>query len=250
MPIKDIAKLICTGCKIEKPIEDFSKDTRTKSGFRFRCKTCCKQYQNSPEVKKRRAETERLRRKRNPTKFKKYDRVYRNSPKMIEWKKNYEKTEKRIAYNKSEKRIEAGKKFRKEYYKTEKGKLARRKKFQKREATKNQVISIEYSTTDLMAHFKKFGNNCFYCDKDDKQTLDHFVPYSKNGPNCLANLVPACPTCNSSKHNKHGLLWFRQKEFYSLEKEQKLIKILSNCVDEIKENYPEAAEIISKGLNL
>ena len=43
---------------------------------------------------------------------------------------------------------------------------------------------------------------CIYCQKPAKLTRDHFIPLSNGGSNYIANIVPACSNCNSSKKNK------------------------------------------------
>lgn len=49
------------------------------------------------------------------------------------------------------------------------------------------------------------GWRCFYCRKRltlESLTMDHFIPLSKGGSNWLANIKPACKSCNSSKGAK------------------------------------------------
>ncbi len=50
---------------------------------------------------------------------------------------------------------------------------------------------------------EKFGPKCFYCDATAPQVtifhIDHVLPLSATKLNGLANLVLACPPCNSSK---------------------------------------------------
>jgi len=41
----------CTRCKIEKPLDEFSRQTRTKSGYRGECKSCAKLYARSESAK-------------------------------------------------------------------------------------------------------------------------------------------------------------------------------------------------------
>jgi len=44
---------------------------------------------------------------------------------------------------------------------------------------------------------------CEYCNRTDvKLTIDHIVPISKGGQNCLGNVTIACETCNFSKGSK------------------------------------------------
>lgn len=53
------------------------------------------------------------------------------------------------------------------------------------------------------AYFDEFGARCFYCDLrlGAASPLDHVLPWSRVGLDGLANLVPACRSCNSSKSN-------------------------------------------------
>ena len=44
---------------------------------------------------------------------------------------------------------------------------------------------------------------CAYCRRSDcKLTIDHVQPLTRGGSNDISNLVPACRSCNSRKHNK------------------------------------------------
>ena len=43
---------------------------------------------------------------------------------------------------------------------------------------------------------------CFYCGTIGKVTLDHYIPFTRGGVNTRENVVAACPTCQSRKHNK------------------------------------------------
>jgi 5-methylcytosine-specific restriction endonuclease McrA len=46
-------------------------------------------------------------------------------------------------------------------------------------------------------------HRCAYClRKDLKLTIEHVVPLSRGGWHDPSNVVPACQTCNSRKHNK------------------------------------------------
>jgi 5-methylcytosine-specific restriction endonuclease McrA len=54
--------------------------------------------------------------------------------------------------------------------------------------------------------FDSTSGLCNYCD-DEATAIDHFFPISKGGPDDEDNLVPACKTCNSSKHDSHPVAW-------------------------------------------
>ena len=49
-----------------------------------------------------------------------------------------------------------------------------------------------------------YGNRCAYCGKKETikrpLTQDHVIPISKGGGTTPDNIVPACKSCNSSKH--------------------------------------------------
>ena len=48
-----------------------------------------------------------------------------------------------------------------------------------------------------------FGHRCYLCGVGNiKLTLDHRIPLSRGGTNWIANIAPACKSCNSSKHDK------------------------------------------------
>lgn len=56
----------------------------------------------------------------------------------------------------------------------------------------------------------EFNNCCAYClQYNAKLEMDHMQALSQGGTHCIDNVVPACRSCNSKKHNK-GLVQFIQ----------------------------------------
>jgi hypothetical protein len=53
----------CGNCKIEKPLEDFSKHPHGKHGLNSKCKDCIREYDNDPINKQRRLSLQRKRRR-------------------------------------------------------------------------------------------------------------------------------------------------------------------------------------------
>lgn len=55
------------------------------------------------------------------------------------------------------------------------------------------------------AVWSKTNGICFYCgtgvEPFENFTVDHFIPRSRGGSDELSNLVPACRSCNCSKHD-------------------------------------------------
>jgi 5-methylcytosine-specific restriction endonuclease McrA len=40
---------------------------------------------------------------------------------------------------------------------------------------------------------------CAYCRKPCRPQPDHRIPLVRGGPNCISNILPACPRCNQRK---------------------------------------------------
>ena len=47
-----------------------------------------------------------------------------------------------------------------------------------------------------------FANLCAYCGEPKPLQRDHRVPLTRGGTNDIDNIVPACASCNASKHTK------------------------------------------------
>lgn len=53
--------------------------------------------------------------------------------------------------------------------------------------------------------FNKYDGHCAYCGKKvefDDMTIDHIIPFSKNGGNDLENTIPSCQLCNNQKADR------------------------------------------------
>lgn len=114
-------------------------------------------------------------------------------------------------------------KTKRRYKKTLKGKIAKTRELQRRRARLLQVEMEKYTPTQIIARFADFENKCAYCESVEKLSIDHFIPISKKGADCLFNIVPACIKCNSSKYNKNPEVWFKKQTFFSVERWQRII---------------------------
>lgn len=56
------------------------------------------------------------------------------------------------------------------------------------------------SPARIEARLAAYGNKCWMCGSS-ADTIDHVKPLSKGGPHLLANLRPACRSCNSAKRD-------------------------------------------------
>lgn len=86
----------------------------------------------------------------------------------------------------------------------------------------------DFSLTDAewkyIVHY--FNNECAYCGKKEKLTFEHVVPFSKGGSFGKENIIPACPTCNSSKNDLDYDHWYKNQSFYDETREQKIMTYL------------------------
>ncbi len=62
-----------------------------------------------------------------------------------------------------------------------------------------------HTTAEWLALCRAYNYCCAYCGKSCPLSLhrEHVIPLSRPGScNCIANIVPACPTCNGKKGAK------------------------------------------------
>lgn len=96
----------------------------------------------------------------------------------------------------------------------------------KRRAAKQNNHHAAYNFEQIQNLYNQFNNRCAYCKSKEKLTLDHFIPLSQGGPDCLGNFIPACSSCNSSKHNADPMEWYKRQPFYSVKNWKKILKVL------------------------
>ncbi|MGQ0467806.1 MAG: HNH endonuclease [Sporichthyaceae bacterium] len=68
-------------------------------------------------------------------------------------------------------------------------------------------------TPNQWAALKAAWNGCAYCGSPGPGLQkDCLLPISCGGRYTLANVVPACPSCNASKCNSEVTTWMRRKK--------------------------------------
>ena len=72
-----------------------------------------------------------------------------------------------------------------------------------------EISKTEYQQGELFGYeireyvLEKFKHTCVYCGaKDISLEIDHIVPKSRGGSNCVSNLTLSCNECNIKKANK------------------------------------------------
>lgn len=95
-------------------------------------------------------------------------------------------------------------------------------------AAKKKSLACDFTLKEWEEAKTFFEYECAYCGKKlERLTQDHVVPLSKGGTYTADNIIPACKSCNSSKHDKDLEAWYKTKPFYTLEREQRIKEYLS-----------------------
>lgn len=70
----------------------------------------------------------------------------------------------------------------------------------------NELVG-KFTESDWKRLVNYYRGRCAYCGNESVLTVDHVVPLSRGGTNYIGNLLPACQSCNSSKHNLFLVEW-------------------------------------------
>ncbi|HUW46106.1 MAG TPA: HNH endonuclease signature motif containing protein [Dehalococcoidia bacterium] len=94
----------------------------------------------------------------------------------------------------------------KRYWQTEEGKAAKQRENIARrtriERVANTLIAEEWLAILAQHNFQCVYCGCSLLNLFNRATRDHIIPISKGGGNTKENIVPACRSCNSKKHDK------------------------------------------------
>lgn len=201
---------ICTKCKINKSLEEYSPDNRRKDGRQAQCKSCANvrnkiyhaehrqqrsEYKEEyySKNKKRILENQKNYNIENRQKIQKYQQNYRieNEQGKQEYNRKYgEENKKKIAEQKAE------------YLKTEKGKASTaRAAHNKKIKIANSINTFndkEFNCTIFLQNYQCIGGCGRYFDEVEP-TRDHIYPASKGGDFIKENIQALCRSCNSKK---------------------------------------------------
>lgn len=205
---------ICTACKQEYPFtSDYfwtAKGRNGKERIHKVCKPCHKTYMKTYLIKywqEHGIERNRDRREhysKNPGQIEKIIRWARDNPekrKTINAKYRRSNQEKIIEYNLK-------------YSKSNREVMV---KIQQRRRTLKKGLLSDFTVIQWENCLKYFDNKCAYCGKTEKRLhQDHFIPLSKGGEYTITNIIPACKSCNSHKHNGDPLLWYSSRDDYGV----------------------------------
>lgn len=173
---------ICAVCKKERNRE---RNRAHKQTTKY--KEWVREYVRRPATKARNQEAKR--RYRQTDKYRQTERAREETPEM---------REKRRLFSASER----GKINNKKYQATPKGK-ATRKAITARYRALREAAEGNLTASEWLEILRQHKHRCYYCKrKMQNLTMDHVIPLSKGGSHTKENIVPACRSCNSRKHNK------------------------------------------------
>lgn len=224
----------CSGCRVEQPLEMFSKNKRTKDGYGCYCKGCVaeknrEQYEKNRERRKAEAreyrannkEAVNLRdRERCSTDYYRDRRrahYAENRDRINERQRSYvERTDYHRQWRKRNhrSRIEWERAYREENRERlrESARASRMTNPERFRIAKHNYRSrklmnglVPMTPEQIDDKIRYWGSRCWICSKElaprDIQ-LDHVKPINKGGMTCLSNLRPACKSCNSAKRDR------------------------------------------------
>lgn len=89
----------------------------------------------------------------------------------------------------------------------------RRRSALKRAQRRRALVPV--LATQLEHLLSSYKGRCAYCGAQERLTIDHVLALSVGGLDEIANVVPACKSCNSKKGTSQVDLWYRSQPFYS-----------------------------------
>ncbi len=225
---------VCTKCNVEKPAttEFYNRKARGKYGLDEKCKSCrsVERKQNSEHIsqynKEWRAKSEYVHQDEYRAQRAEYCKQWR-----LKDAEQY-KAKCRQSYADH---IEQRKEYRDAHRDI---RLAQRRAW----GTVNPDKSRSYShrrraicnttphtltSAQWIAIQSAFDNKCCYCGKSQPLEQEHFVAVSKLGEYTHNNILPACKSCNISKHDKDFFAWYPSYKFYSKSRESKILRFLN-----------------------
>lgn len=212
----------CSKCRSTHPLtaEHFKPNKSRPGGWEYWCRACFNAFYraNSKARPEQRREKERKYRERNPEAYaakqrRHYESARARGADWVKYNPERERERDRRRWRDDERRREWDRerwKRRREAYNERARERYRIDPWPKRlSELRHRMLRIkapgQFTRAELYARLDYWGWRCRYCrcELDAKAlTLDHRIPLYRGGTNWLANIVPACKPCNSSKRIK------------------------------------------------
>lgn len=235
----EAAYITCSKCERTLPAtkEFFHKGKDNKFGLKSKCKECRSvekkiyREKNREKLNQQMKEYHKLHRDREREYQKKYYEENKDKIKLKRavWWKNWYQNNKNGVSKKHKIRYLENREYEiskvRKYQKTEKGRINTIIQVQRRKA-RLKGLPNNFSSQNWKICLEYFNYKCCYCGRKKKLTKDHFIPLSKGGEFTKDNILPACLSCNISKHNNDFYTWYRKQPFYSKKQENKILDFL------------------------
>ena len=170
---------LCTKCRVQKHLIDFSFRNKSKGYLHSECKIC-------------NASRTRIYYILNKEDCLKKDYEYRKANKQVTMQHN------KIYYQENKDSIKERSRL---YRNTLSGKVSKKNDNHKRRVQNNKGDVTTQQLLELQQSYK----SCYWCEtslKNVKVNIDHYIPLSKGGLHTLSNLVVSCSSCNMKKNAK------------------------------------------------
>ena len=174
---------VCSVCKEEKELNNFSPNKECRYGVATKCRPC----QAQATAKYRAENPERYRRLKREARLRNPQKVREES--IARYRNNTETEKARYA----------------KYYAAHTHEMVEygRKRRTRLLNAKTFIVSKKEWTRMC----DRYRGCCAYCGVKSRLTMDHIIPLSRGGYHGIGNLIPACPRCNSSKNKKFIIEW-------------------------------------------
>lgn len=220
----------CSKCKEIKPVIEFNKNSKSKTGLRSACKQCEKQYEieNKEKIAARKAKY--FQDNKADIQAKRATYYLENKESILEDRKAFYQNNReailaqKIEYHESNKerlKIKSAK------YHIDNPHKAHEYRAKRRATVKDAIDGSLTAATiaiTLEVHLDVHSNRCPYCDHEysptNKVTLDHIVPIAKGGKHSLYNIQWMCAPCNISKGVKDLDEWLKHIQLHKCPNER------------------------------
>lgn len=209
MTDSDITK-VCRDCHLELSTKDFHKHPNTEDRLRPECRNCVKAYRRDYYLK-RQAELcaySATYYQDNKEQVRESVQRYssRNKQRIAQRAKQWRRANQdKLAIDKRQHRLENKGRYAevKRRYSLDHPEYSRLSTHRRR--TRLRLVSGSFTRRQWLAKCAFFGWRCLYCRHPltgSSAHMDHRKPISRGGSNWIANIAPACKSCNLSKSNK------------------------------------------------
>lgn len=201
----------CTTCGIEKPLTEFNWANRALGKRQKMCRECFRVYNAARYA----ADPDRFKKAANEYRLEHLEEVQRKKREAY-WRdpeasraagrknsavQNAKRKDIKIAWARAKRAAnpDQWRAAQREAY--AKNPDAHREKAHRHRARKRGLAIGDVSPELLQQKLAYWGGNCWMCGETASE-WDHVKPLSKGGSHCLANLRPACRSCNAQKQAK------------------------------------------------